>query len=153
MGYTDLFEEIRYNDVKIRNIFKQINIDVDYLESKNAFTYYNIKDGEKPEDVARSYYNESQLYWLVLKLNNMRDYFYDWPLTRRELDSYVDSYYEEQSDLIQSQLANSDTGVSEADIKEQIYEALYNENESKRKIRVLKLEYLEPILEEINANL
>lgn len=153
--YTTLFGNITYSNLEIKNIFEQIKIDTNYLTDNKLVEYYRIKDGQTPDIVADIFYNDKTLYWLILLINDMRDYFYDWPMSDKELYDYIDRYAEDQDDEI-TELAEQiqQTGELLTDIKgtikDQIYRKFYNENDNKKLIKVLKSEYLDSLLEQIN---
>ena len=50
-------------------------------------------DGETPEIVADKFYNDSELYWIILMANEMIDPRFDWPLSYVNLLNYVDNKY------------------------------------------------------------
>jgi hypothetical protein len=150
----ELFDNITYENLEIKNIFQQIEIDVDYLERNFLIDYYKIKDGERPDDIAYKFYNDRGLYWIPLKVNNMRDYFYDWPLSDSELKNFMDVYYTEKDDDIES-LANSFLGTGDTllsvkeDIKELLYQKFYTDNDNKKLIKMIKSRYIGSFIQQI----
>jgi hypothetical protein len=99
-NYFYNFGTIEYNNIESQDIFKRIDFDIDYMKKNNMLEYYKVKNGELPEDVAFNVYNDKKLYWLILKTNNMQDYFYDWPLTDDELKEHMTEYYEDNIEKI-----------------------------------------------------
>ena len=47
-------------------------VDVDFIES-SYFQYYTVKQNETWNSVSFNIYNTPKLYWLILKLNNIKD--------------------------------------------------------------------------------
>jgi hypothetical protein len=58
-----------------------------------AFYPYTIVDGERPDNIAANYYEDPRYSWLVYFSNNIIDPYYDWPLTTKEFDSFINSKY------------------------------------------------------------
>ena len=54
-----------------RNIFRRIKIKDQLLGSLLGFTQYSIEEGERPDQVARKFYGDSGLDWMVLIINNI----------------------------------------------------------------------------------
>lgn len=152
--YLELFDVINYDGKDIKNLYTQIEFDVDYLEREKLIDYYRIKDGETPDRVAEYFYNDKRLYWLILKLNDMRDYFYGWPLSDKELKEYMDEYYTEKDDEI-TELAEelsesgADIDIKKNEIKDELYQNFYTENDTKKLIKVLKGKYLDSLMKQV----
>ena len=103
------------------------NLDVSgFLEDEHV-AEYNVIDGESPESISQKYYGTSDLWWLILKLNNIQDRFYDWPLS----DSVLREWYNYL--VAEGEIA---AGTS-------AYNALRATNDAKRNITLLKTEYVE----------
>lgn len=69
---------------------------LDILEKERTeITYYRIQDGERPDTVAVQLYGASSYAWILLLVNQMRDW-YDWPLTENQFYEYINQKYESQ---------------------------------------------------------
>jgi Base plate wedge protein 53 len=152
--YLELFDNITYENLEIKNLFEQIDIDVEYLIEKKSIEYYRIIDGQTPDKIAQMFYNDKKLYWLPLKMNNMSDYFYDWPMSDKELKEFMDYYYEDQDDKINTltnQLLQTgdDFDLMKANIKSELYAKFYTENDNKKTIKILKPEFLDSFLQKL----
>lgn len=88
---------IQYQDRQIRDISRRSKIRDSILNDPYIFLPYTVRDGEKPEDVARLYYGSVNDTWLVLLSNNITDPYYEWPISDKEFDDYFISKYEELS--------------------------------------------------------
>jgi len=135
--YFSLFKEVVINDTQLKDIFKRITIKDKYLTETSLYSYHRISDGQTPDSLARLYYDDSYLYWLILIVNEMQDYFYDWPLTENELRLLAQKEYED---------GIYDTGESVDDV----YVRLSEENDEKRLIKYIRPDYLKDILFELN---
>lgn len=77
-------EAFKYRLVK--NIFRRVKSREDLAQYSTLFEAYSIRDGETPESLARRFFNDSFLDWVILLINNIIDPFDDWP--RRDNDLY-----------------------------------------------------------------
>lgn len=57
----------------------------------NANTYidYQVQNGETPEMIADRFYDNVNLYWVILMFNDIYDIDSQWPLDQRSLDEYI----------------------------------------------------------------
>ena len=54
---------------------------------------YRIVDGDRPDILAELYYDNPSLYWLIFLINDVKDPYYDWPLSTVEFDTYIKDKY------------------------------------------------------------
>ena len=57
------------------------------------FDTYDVKEGETPEIIADKLYNDPQLHWIVLMLNNIVDRYHEWPMSGNQFLDYVNEKY------------------------------------------------------------
>lgn len=62
---------------------------------KNRSNYYPvvIQDGDRPDTIADKYYGDSKYAWLVNTFNNYIDPLWEWPLSDREFNKYIEREY------------------------------------------------------------
>lgn len=89
--YKDFLNTDNYKPVK--NFFRRVRLK-DQLNTLLAYTpTYQIQDGETPEFVAHKFYNDSDLYWIILLTNNIINIKEEWPLSTQELsESIIEKY-------------------------------------------------------------
>lgn len=128
--YFSNFRNVSFSGVEIKNIFDRLRIKDAFRDSKNIFNTIKILNGVTPEDVAFKTYDDKKLFWVVLVANSYQDYFYDWPLTDKELRDLAVKYFE--------------TGLhSTGESVDAVYLKLFAENDAKRSnIKVIKPELL-----------
>lgn len=89
--YKDLLNTGKYKEVK--NFFRRVRLK---NQINTLLTYtrtYKIEDGETPELVAYKFYKDSDLYWIILLVNNIINIKEEWPLSTQELsDSIIEKY-------------------------------------------------------------
>ena len=99
MSYFNYFPLMAY-DVKGDKNYKLVTEIIKRVKVRNAvkdglvvFDKYDVKYGENPEDVAFKYYDDAELHWVVLLVNNITDRYYDWPLTDPQFQLFLTDKY------------------------------------------------------------
>jgi hypothetical protein len=57
------------------------------------FDNYDVKDGEKPEDIAFKLYGDAEYHWVILMTNNITDRYYQWPLSQPQFQEHIKDKY------------------------------------------------------------
>lgn len=97
--YPSIFGDRRNIDeyVSAKNIFKRPKLRTDIANAITGFTYYQIRDGERPDQIAEKFYNNAELDWVVLITNNITNVYNEWPLDNDSLYKYmIDKYGSEE---------------------------------------------------------
>lgn len=95
--YFTNYPLIQYQDKRVRDISRRSKVRDSILNDPYIFLPFTIREGEKPEDIARLYYGSVDGTWLVLLANNITDPYYEWPLSDNEFDQYFINKYSEIS--------------------------------------------------------
>ena len=134
------------------------------------FTEYDVRDGEKPEDVAVKWFGDPEYHWVILMTNNITDRYYQWPMTQPQFQNFIEDKYgiasidsihhyeitkssgrltaqgpTDYSHLVE---VNSDTDNASS-ISNREYEE--RQQDKKRSIRLLDKRYLNDFIEEFNS--
>lgn len=144
---------------KTVQIVKNITLKVvlnDVLKSNYGMYYdYDVKDGETPEIVSYKMYNTTMLHWLILHMNDIVDPRFEWPLSNYALMQYVEGKYDNPNAVHHYLNSNGDivnsTEVGAYPVSNFEYED--GLNESKRRIKVLKPQYVEDVVSLIKESL
>ena len=141
----------------IKDILIRIKVK-DKVRNQNViFSKYDVKEGQRPEDVAFEQYGDAGLHWIVLMMNEIVDPYYEWPLGLRDLERFVASKYTDVNAVHHYEVAQSsgDTNIkihveSTAVGAEAITNYEYEERiqDDIRKIRLLDPSYLSQFIEE-----
>ena len=75
------------------NLMARADIKPSLLNNPLLFYTYDIQDEDTPEIVAYKYYGDAYRYWIVLYCNQIMDPQWDWPLSRKNFDDYLNSNY------------------------------------------------------------
>lgn len=100
LKYASVFNERTGIDeyTLVKNIFRRPKVREDIKNIVTALTYYQIKDTERPDQIAEKYYGDSQLDWIILLTNNITNYNEQWPLDNNSLYKYLlDKYGSEEA--------------------------------------------------------
>ena len=146
------------------DILKRVKIRSGLSASRFVFDKYNVKEGEKPEDVAFKYYGDAQYHWIIMMVNNITDRYYGWPMTQADFaDFLIDKYGAGSEDAVHHyELAQTSGPTSSSDESHMlevnsdtdnattITNREYEEREQNklRQIRVLDRRYVDQFVEE-----
>jgi hypothetical protein len=99
MAYFDRFPMMAY-DVKgdeqyklLPNILKRVKLRSGIRSGAFLFDSYDVKDGERPEDIAYKYLGDAELHWIILMTNNVTDRYYQWPLSQPQFQEHLTDKY------------------------------------------------------------
>lgn len=78
----------------VTNVLFRVGIIKEVMETNiNAYYYYIIKDGDRPEILAEKIYGSAEAHWIILYANNIYDPYYDWPMDSRTFEKYIIDKY------------------------------------------------------------
>lgn len=77
--------------------------------------YRIIEEGEKPETIAYREYGDSNLYWVILLLNEIKNPSFEWPKNSIALNEYVEEKYKGSS-LFLNVFVGSSEGETQANV-------------------------------------
>lgn len=102
MSYFSKLKTIIYSFEKSKNfslneitdITKRGKI-VQFFQNNRIFdiNYRNIEDGEKPETIAYKEYDDPNLHWVILLLNEIKNPLFEWPKTSINLNEFIEEKY------------------------------------------------------------
>ena len=131
------------------------------------FDNYDVRDGEKPEDIAYKWFGDAQLHWVILMTNNVTNRYYDWPMNQVQFQEFLEDKYDNPDGIHHYELTqdsgrtsgqgpndyshkvevNSDT-TDASSISNREYEE--REQDKKRSIRLLNQKFLPAFIEEFD---
>ena len=97
--YFSNFPIIPYDSVgsyefkDVTNILKRVAIRSKVKTNTMLFDTYNVREGETPESIADKLYDDSQLHWVIMLVNDITDRYHDWPLNGAQFNQFVDEKY------------------------------------------------------------
>ena len=175
MSFFEKFPLLVY-DVKndgnykvLPDILRRVKIRSAINSSSMLFDSYDVKNGERPEDVAFKWFGDAELHWVILMTNNVTDRYYGWPMNYVDFQEFLtDKYGAGSEDAVHHYEISRDSGRttgqgpndysylvevnSDTDNASSISNREYEEREQdkKRSIRLLDKRYLPAFIEEFN---
>ena len=172
MSYFSRFPLMVY-DVKgnedyklLPDILERVKIRSGLRAGSFLFDAYDVRDGERPEDIAFKEYGDAELHWVILMTNNVTDRYYQWPLSQPQFQEHItDKYGAGNEDAVHHYEKTQDSGptssrdfshlveCNEGDegfgiISNRDYE--YRKQDEYRQIRLLDKRFLDSFLEEFD---
>ena len=87
-------------DVKNNGNYKLLPDILRRVKQRNAiasgqfiFDTYDVKNGEKPEDIAYKWFGDAQLHWVILMTNDVTDRYYQWPMNDAQFEEFIADKY------------------------------------------------------------
>ena len=148
----------KFKDVK--NLLRRVGIRAKVKTNTMLFDTYDVKNGESPESIAFKLYDNSELHWVVMLVNNITDRYHDWPMSEAQFLQFVNDKYDNVDDIHHYEISQSsgDTskkiniGISNSDYPTATmitnFEHEQEQQDIKRKIRLLDPSYLDDFVEE-----
>ena len=170
MSYFNKFPKVSY-DVKgdgnlhyMTNITKNIRLVTDKYKQISGFDVYDVVDGDTPEMLAHKFYDSTTLHWIILITNNIINVQEDWPIHVRDFQDIIEDKYDDIDGIHHYEIAQ-ESGDDSVIINVPVeslseYPAstpITNTDHeiavelTKRRIRILKPQFLSQFIEEFNA--
>ena len=117
MSYFSKFPLFAY-DIKNNNnykllpdILRRVKLRTLVKSGGMLFDKYDVKEGEKPEDIAFKWFGDAELHWVILMTNNVTDRYYDWPMNQVQFAEFLtDKYGAGSEDAIHHYEVTQDSG-------------------------------------------
>ena len=99
MAYFNRFPLMAYdvaangNYKLLPDILRRVKLRAGIRSGTFLFDNYDVKDGEKPEDVAFKWFGDAEYHWVILMTNNITDRYYQWPLTQPQFQEHLEDKY------------------------------------------------------------
>ena len=78
----------------VKNIWRRAQILVEYKTQVTLFTEENVRDGERPEDIATRLYRNPFYNWTILVMNDITDVYAQWPRSVTQLQEFINQKYD-----------------------------------------------------------
>ena len=116
MSYFSKFPLLAY-DIKgdkvrklLPDILRRVKLRTTIKSGGMLFDKYDVKEGERPEDVAFKWFGDPELHWIILMTNNVTDRYYDWPMNQVQFAEYLTDKYGTNVDAIHHYEVTKDSG-------------------------------------------
>ena len=99
MSFFQKFPMLAYDITNTENykllpdILRRVKIRTAINSASMLFDQYDVREGEKPEDIAFKWFGDAELHWIILMTNNVTDRFYQWPMTQPQFAEFLTDKY------------------------------------------------------------
>ena len=171
--YFNSFPKILYDskgngEVKIvTNLLKRVAIRTKVKNNSVLYDTYTVQSGDTPESIADKLYDDPELHWVVLLVNDITDRYHQWPMYEQQFNTYVTEKYDNPDSIHHYEISQS-SGDTKTKIEVYANEALYSgdtdfynsataitnreyeesEQDKKRQIRLIDPTFVDQFVEE-----
>ena len=144
----------------VTNIMKRVRMRTNMKKEVVMLDQYDVKENETPEIVADKHHGSPYYHWVVMMINNVSDVNHDWVKSTRQLQKYLLSKYTE-TQLTEAHHYEISQTSGDTTVKLEVENTSYPSatvvtnyeyevalNETKRKIDLLRNDYLIAFTEE-----
>jgi hypothetical protein len=167
--YFQNFPKIPYDSVGdgelkgVTNLLRRVGIRAKVKANTMLYDTYDVRNGETPESIAFKLYDDAELHWVILLVNDITDRFHDWPLTEAQFLQFIKDKYTNVDAIHHYEISqeSGDTavkiniGTSNTDYPTATaitnYEHEQELQDTKRKIRLLDPSYISDFVEEFKS--
>ena len=171
MSYFDMFPQLFYDskgDGKytiMTNLLARVKLIDDAKLNIVDFDYYNVKDGETPEMIAHKYYGDINLHWTILTVNDVIDYYEDWPMSVQRFEEFIKDKYDNPQGIHHYEISQTsgdatvtiDVGMNTTEYPSATAISNYQYEdglqEKKRQIRLIQPRYIKEFVKEFESKL
>ena len=104
--------DIKGNDIRklLPDILRRVKLRSVIKSGGMLFDKYDVKEGEKPEDIAFKWFGDPELHWVILMTNNVTDRYYGWPMNQVQFAEYITDKYGDNVDAVHHYEITKDSG-------------------------------------------
>jgi len=165
---TIIYDAVGNGEFKdVKNLLRRVAIRAKVKTNTLLYDTYDVKEGESPESIADKLYDDPELHWVVLLVNDVTDRYHQWPLNYSQFNQYIADKYDNIDGVHHYELAQS-SGNTDTKIEVYNNSALYSgdqdfyssattitnreyeetQQDQKRQIRLLDPIHIESFVEE-----
>ena len=164
--YFDNFPTIPYDSEitgqfkDVKNLLRRVGIRAKVRANTLLFDTYDVRNGETPESIAFKLYDDAELHCVIMLVNNITDRYHDWPMTEAQFLQFIKDKYTDVNGVhhyeitqtsgdtsIKIDVGTDNTNYSDATLITN-YEYEQEQQDAKRKIRLLDPSYIADFVEE-----
>ncbi len=164
--YFDNFPTIPYDSEltgqskDVKNLLRRVGIRAKVRANTLIYDTYDVRNGETPESIAHKLYDDAELHWVIMLINNITDRYHDWPMTEAQFLQYVKDKYSNVDGThhyeitqtsgdtsVKINVGTDNTNYPSATLVTN-YEYEQEQQDAKRKIRLLDPSFIGDFVEE-----
>ena len=147
----------------VTNLLRRVGVRAKVKANTMLYDTYDVRNGETPESIAFKLYDDAELHWVILLVNDITDRFHDWPMTEAQFLQFIKDKYTNVDAIHHYEISqeSGDTslkiniGTSNTDYPSATaitnYEYEQEVQDAKRKIRLLDPSYISDFVEEFKS--
>ena len=174
--YFESFPKIFYDSVGqgnpkvVTNLLRRVAIRAKVKTNTMLYDTYDVKSGETPEIIADKLYQDPELHWIVMLVNNITDRYHQWPMKEQQFNTFLNEK-NDNPDGVHHYEISQESGDTSTKIEVYANEALYTgdtdfynsativtnreyeerEQDKKRQIRLLDPRYIDEFVDEFEG--
>ena len=164
--YFDNFPTIPYDSEltgeskDVKNLLRRVGIRAKVKANTMLYDTYDVRNGETPESIAHKLYDDAELHWVIMLVNNITDRYHDWPMTEAQFLQFVKDKYSNVDGTHHYEITQTsgdtsvkiDVGTDNTNYPSATlitnYEYEQEQQDAKRKIRLLDPSFVGDFVEE-----
>ena len=141
----------------VTNLLKRVALRTKVRTNTLLYDTYDVKEGETPEMIADKLYDDPELHWVILFVNNITDRYHQWPMNFGQFNTFIADKYSNIDAVhhyevsqtsgdtsIKINIGTDTTGYSEADLTTVTNREFEEERQDTlRSIRLLDFAYVD----------
>jgi len=156
-----LYDSVGNGDFKfVTNLLRRVALRAKVKSNVLLFDTYDIRSGQTPEEIADKLYDDPELHWVILMVNDITDRYHQWPLNENQFQAYINDKYDnidavhhyETTQTSGDTTLKIDVGTVNTDYPSATaitnYEYEVAREDEKRQIRLLDPRYIGTFIEE-----
>ena len=166
MYFDKNFPTIPYDSVghgtfkDVKNLLRRVALRTKVKTNTLLYDTYDVKEGETPESIAFNLYDDTELHWVIMLVNDITDRFHDWPMQENQFNAFVNDKYDNINALHHYEITQTsgdtsikiDVGTDNTNYPTATlitnYEYEVREQDKKRRIRLLDPAFIADFVEE-----
>ena len=89
------YDSVGKGDFKFAtNLLRRVGLRTKIKSNVLLFDTYDIRSGETPEELADKLYDDPELHWVILMVNNVTDRYHQWPLNENQFIAHINDKYD-----------------------------------------------------------
>ena len=77
----------------VTNLLKRVALRSKIKSNILLFDTYDVREGETPESIADKLYDDSELHWVILLINDITDRYHQWPMSSSQFLAFLNDKY------------------------------------------------------------
>ena len=85
-----IYDSVGNSEFKVvTNLMKRVALRTKVRTNTLLYDTYDVKEGETPEMLADKLYDDVNLHWIIMYVNNITDRYHQWPLSTPQFLAFV----------------------------------------------------------------